>query len=129
MSEAWATVVTRDAEWDDDQRQRMLAYLEYEDGVCGCGFHESLTQDKSNVFTFEHSTCPVCRGKDRYARMMAAQDDEARRALGEKPPPSAPLPSDGRTTFVKMLSDREAAELRRPSESRGVRSRQDRPHS
>lgn len=48
--------------------------------------------------------CPVCRGSARAERMQAANDDRVLKAMGENAPPKAVRPSDGRRTFVKLLS-------------------------
>lgn len=106
-------MVTREAEWDDVQRDRMLGLGIYEAGICECGIHESLTSDPSNHFTFEQRTCSVCRGVARYGRMMAHSDDLARKTIGENPPPGTPDPADGRRLFVKMLSPLEVDKLRK----------------
>lgn len=93
----------------------MLALAQYEAGVCDCGFHESVAQDRDNFFTFDQRTCPVCRGAARYARMQAANDESAYKIHGDNPAPSVPHPADGRRTFVKQLSTDEVAELKAPS--------------
>ena len=97
----------------------MLALGAYESGVCDCGVHESLTEDKSNVFTFEDRHCPVCRGVARYQRVQTDMDEKATKALGENPPPHSPRPSDGRRTFVRQMSptEVEARRARRSSAS------------
>lgn len=88
----------------------MLGLAAYEARVCECGWHESLTGDRSNFFTFEDRRCPVCAGRDRRARMLAEQDDRFRKALGENPPAAASYPSDGRRSFVRMMGPDEVAE-------------------
>lgn len=101
--------MTRDIEWDDDAREDMLALAQYEAGICGCGFHKSLTHDKANHFTWAEDTCPVCAGASRYMRRQAAEDEKAIEALGGDPSPLAPRPDDGRYTYTKLLTDAEAA--------------------
>lgn len=103
------TVVTRESEWDDRQRDRMLALAYYRRGVCACGFHESLTSDKGNHFTFETKVCPVCRGAAKMARIQDAADNESDRTLGENPPAMISRAGDGRRTFIRQLSPLEVA--------------------
>lgn len=103
------TIVTRDSPWSDEQREEMLALELYESGLCSCGWHESLTQDKANHFTFTDKHCPVCRGTAQYARVQAEQDQRATKALGDTPDPAAPRPTDGRRTIVRMMGDAEVA--------------------
>jgi hypothetical protein len=91
---------------------RMLAYGQYEAGLCDCGYHESLATDPSNHFTFEEKVCPVCRGSARYGRIQQAADEAATKARGEHAPPAMPHPADGRRTFARKLGDHEVAELR-----------------
>lgn len=86
----------------------MRGLVLYERGICDCGFHESLTSDKSNHFTFGAQTCPVCAGYDRWLRILHADDEKVRDALGEKPPPGRRDPEDGRRTFRRLLTPAEA---------------------
>lgn len=97
----------------------MLGLSAYEDGLCECGFHESLTGDKSMHFTFENHVCPVCKGSAQWARMQHHQDDEARKAHGDNPPPNTPDPADGRRSFVRLMSPDEVRQLK--SKRQGVR--------
>ena len=80
----------------------MLGLSDYEAGICDCGFHESLTHDKANVFSFKTDRCPVCTGRARYERLQASDDREEEEKLGENPPPTAQRPSDGRRVFMQM---------------------------
>lgn len=105
-------VVTREPEWDDASREAMEALALYEAGVCsGCGIHHSLSSNLENVFTFQAETCNTCAGSDRYARIVGAADEKARKAHQDAPPAS-PLPSDGRKTYLRMMSPDEVAEAR-----------------
>lgn len=79
----------------------MLALGQYEAKVCECGFHESLTNDPANHFTFEDRTCPICRGAARYDRMLGRGDDRLRKQRGAD---SVVDPSDGRRTFIKQMT-------------------------
>ena len=106
--------MTREAEWDDRQRERLLALSIYERGVCECGFHESLATDRANNFTFETKTCPVCRGVAKMARLQFHADEQSDKAMGENPPPGLPRAADGRRTYVRMMSPLEVAALSKP---------------
>lgn len=94
--------VAREAEWDDESREQMLALAEYEAGVCACGFHKTLTRDKSNVFSPETDHCPVCAGWATYGRIQAKDDREQEERLGKDPAPKRPRPGDGRRVFMRM---------------------------
>lgn len=97
----------------------MLGLDLYEDGICACGFHESLTQDKSNHFTFEDKTCGVCGGASQWSRIQADKDEQALKAMGENVPPAVKRPSDGRRTFIRPMSDLEVEQrLARQDERR-----------
>lgn len=95
-------VVTRESEWDDVSREEMLGLAEYEAGICECGFHQSLTRDKGNVFSFEVDHCPVCAGKERYGRLQSQDDQDEVAKLGENPSPKLPRPWDGRQVVMHM---------------------------
>lgn len=107
----------------------MLGLATYEQGICACGFHSSLTGDMSNVFQPVIETCPVCAGSARYNRVLAEQDKKATKALGEDPPASARLPDDGRHVFMRQLNPGEVQELRdkRASSSPAVVPRASKP--
>lgn len=109
------TIVTREVEWDDRQRARMEALSIYERGVCSCGFHESLTNDKANAFTFEVKTCPVCRGAAKFDRIQQHSDEQSDKTLGDNPPPGLSRSADGRRTFIRQMSPLEVAAMQRPS--------------
>lgn len=111
------TVVTREAEWDDEQRERMLALGIYEAQVCECGFHASLANNPANFFTFETKVCPVCAGVAKFGRRQSDADEkEVKARHGEDdPPPNATLPDDGRRMFVRQMSPDEVARLRQRS--------------
>lgn len=100
-------------EWDDDQRNRMLALMEYEAGVHSCGFHRSLAFDMSNGFTFEFETCPVCAGRDRFERVVSERDKREREAAGDS---NGVLSMDGRTIRTRMLTEAEHAERKATAE-------------
>lgn len=100
--------MSREAEWDDRQRERMLALEYYRRGVCECGFHESLTVPE-NHFTFDVKVCPVCRGAAKMARLQEHADEQSDKALGDNPAPGLHRSGDGRRTFIRQLSPLEVA--------------------
>ena len=105
-------MVTREPEFDDGDRERLLALRAYQAGVCECGVHESLTADKANVFTLEKRTCPVCRSSAQYGRVLAEEDKRAEERLKDAAPVT-PRPSDGRRVFLRQLSALEVAARRK----------------
>ncbi|WP_166390316.1 hypothetical protein [Nocardioides ochotonae] len=107
-------VVTREPEWDDAQRDALLGYKLYESQICECGFHKSLTRDKSQHFDIEDDVCFVCRAAAQYSRVQSIGDRAAEKALGENAPPMAVRPSDGRRTHIRHKSPLEIEALRPP---------------
>jgi hypothetical protein len=91
-----------------------------EAGICDCGFHESLTSDLENHFTFDVKVCNVCKGWDQYRRVQAEDDERIVKALGEKPAGVTPRPMDGRKTVPRMktAAEVEASRARRPGRRR-----------
>lgn len=87
--------MTREIEWDDYEREKMLGLAQFEAKVCECGFHESVADEDPDL-ELAVRVCPVCSGLARHMRKMAAADDAARKALGAKPDPEARHPGDGR---------------------------------
>lgn len=105
------TIVVRDSRIDDADRAALLGLAQFENEVCGCGFHPSLADDKANVFAFETRECPVCAGHAQGDRKLQDQD----RTFAEANPKTDPLtkrPSDGVHPYMRLLSPREAEELR-----------------
>lgn len=100
------TVVTREPEWDDTSRDELLALARYELEVHSCGYHSSLTHDPANVFMPTEDTCPVCKGRDAFARIQHDADQKAEKAAGDDPRKSRP--GDGRTTYMRLLPPDEA---------------------
>lgn len=93
--------VTREAEWDDDSREEMLALAEYEAGVCACGFHKSIAQNKSHLFSFEQEHCHACAGWAQYGRLQAQDDHEEDERL-KGAAPEDERPSDGRRVHMRV---------------------------
>lgn len=87
----------------------MEALLAFERGVCACGFHESLTGDPTNHFTFEDKKCPVCAGSAQYARIQHARDEAWSKARNENSPAGMPRPGDGRHTYTRLMTPTEVA--------------------
>lgn len=104
--DAVEVVVETEPEWDDLQRGLLLGLAEYEKGLCECGWHESLTADKTNHFTYETRTCPVCGGGERFTRILADRDEKKR---GEKPAPGRVDPADGRRVLSRLMTPTEVA--------------------
>lgn len=94
--------VVHESEWDDASRAEMLALAEFEAGICDCGFHRSLAQNKANEFIFEVDRCPVCAGRAQYERLEAKEDREEIAKLGENAPPTTARPADGRRVSMMM---------------------------
>lgn len=97
-----SVTVTREPEWDDESREEMLALAEYEAGVCDCGFHFSIANDESNVFSFKVTRCPVCAGAAGYSRLQESDDRELDARLGPNPEPTTPRRADGRQVRIAM---------------------------
>lgn len=62
------------------------------------------------MFMPEMKVCPVCRGATRYARIQN-KADEATRQQNEHNP-AAPDPADGRSLYMRHLTQQEAQEIR-----------------
>lgn len=100
--------VTREPEWDDYERDKMLALGLHEAGICECGFHESIADEDPDL-ELDIRVCPVCKELAPIMRKHDDADAKARRAQGQKPDPEAPLPSDGRHVRLRpKVSDQEA---------------------
>lgn len=90
----------------------MIGLARFEAKVCDCGFHEALARDPGNHFTFDVDACPVCKGAAQYGRVLAASDEQARKALGENRPPATPDPADGRRVLTRLMAADEVAARR-----------------
>lgn len=90
----------------------MLALQAYDNGVCECGFHESVTSDpENNLLTPERTRCPVCAAKDQYLRLLASEDERWERE-NKAAGPTTPRPGDGRHVHFRPLSPEEATRVR-----------------
>jgi len=94
------TIVTREPEWDDVERAKMLDLADYEATLCGCGLPESVADEDPDLEMVERK-CPVCAGLAVNYRIIHAADKEAARSLGREPAPDAPRPEDGRRFKVR----------------------------
>lgn len=101
------TVVTRETEWDDTERGKLLDLAEYEAGVHadGCGYHRSIGADPSNYFTVEDDHCLLCANLAREQRVRQASDDEEQKRLKDNP--RARRKADGRRTYLRPLTPEE----------------------
>lgn len=91
------TVVTRDVEWDDQQRANMLALADWEADLCHCGLPTAVA-DTDPDMQIKYRDCPVCSGLARATRIQAANDAAlVQQVYGQKgAQPSDELPQDGR---------------------------------
>jgi hypothetical protein len=96
--------VTREPEWDDRERTKMLALGDYEAAVCDCGFHRSQTDPRRHVYKLIESACPVCATVDQYQRIQTDLDDKARKKLGDNRPVGTPDPADGRKVALQRVT-------------------------
>lgn len=105
--------MVREPEWLDSDVRELTELADVEAHSCdSCGWHESLTDDRSNVFTPENDVCPVCAGKERWDRMQAATD-QSWNEKHKDAPASMPRPFDGRGRTRMTLLAPEEAERRR----------------
>lgn len=95
-------------EWTDTERNKMLDLAAFEQEVCDCGFHESFAETDPDLI-FDAKVCPVCAGLALNGRVQHAMDEKKRKRLGEKPPPSAPDPADGRRNYLRTPTPVEVA--------------------
>lgn len=83
----------------------MRALAEYEAGICACNLHRTVA-DTDPDLQLQLPVCPVCAGLAKALRLQQAEDDEAMRELGEKPPPGATRPDDGRRVqLIPVIPD------------------------
>lgn len=99
------TTVAREPEWDDYEREKMLALGLFEAGICECGFHESLAHDPNQWFDLKDKVCPLCADLAVRDRVRGKRDQAEADALKDKP--SSPRASDGRRSFVQPMAAEE----------------------
>lgn len=95
--------VVREPEWDDYERDKMLALDLFESELCECGFHKSLAHDPNQWFDLESVTCPLCA--DIAARMRATAEADRKEDEAFKDQPSKKRRADGRRWFSKWLPE------------------------
>lgn len=78
----------------------MQGLVEYERGLCACGWHESLTDDENLHFTFEKKVCPVCAGHAQYDRVLLEGD---KKEIESDRPARLPRRTDGRRIFSRLV--------------------------
>lgn len=95
-----STVVTRESEWDDRQRDKMLGLSLYRAGLChGCGYPKILHHPRYH-FDIELERCPIKAALDRFDRIQGEADEKVREA--QKNNPAAPQAKDGRQVSVRL---------------------------
>lgn len=104
------TVVTREPEWDDYEREKLAALVQYEAEICACGLHESVADEDPDL-ELTPRRCPVCAGLEQTMRTINEQDETAVAALGKSPAPEVERPSDGRTFSLRHKVSPEVARL------------------
>lgn len=104
------TVVTRESEWDDSERDKMQGLAEYESEICACGFHRSVA-DQDPDMEITRRRCPLCAGLAQSMRQIAAADEKAVAALGKDPAPEAERPDDGRIFGLRPKVPADLAQL------------------
>lgn len=89
--------MTREPEWDDQQRANMLALADYEADLCDCGFPTAVA-DTDPDLQVKYRDCPVCKGLAIVGRIQADEDKKlVTRVYGNRgPQPGDELPADGR---------------------------------
>lgn len=88
--------MTRETEWSDYERDKMLALALYESEICDCGLHKSIADTDPDLETVVR-ICPVCSNLARNGRIIADRDaTQLKKRHGEKIPAEAPRPDDGR---------------------------------
>lgn len=102
LSRVVRTTVTRQPEWDDREREKMLALVEYESKVCECGMHETIADTDPDLEMVER-ICPVCAGLAQSARLYADRDEKTMKPHGDHPAASIPRPNDGRHLSVRLV--------------------------
>lgn len=92
--------MTREPEWDDEERDKMLARAQYYASLCDCGLPPHVADEDPDLQLTER-VCPVCAGLARAARIQNQADQAALKLLGQQPAPEAVRPTDGRHIGLK----------------------------
>ncbi|MGH3349304.1 MAG: hypothetical protein ACRDPS_01465 [Nocardioides sp.] len=109
-----AQVTTTEVEWEDYERDKMLALDLHDEAVCdGCGVHTSRMRKDVDFYTFTDAQCPTCAGADMYQRHLAAKDNGHEKtlpdSLDENAKAGVPRPGDGRKVYIKAQTAAEAS--------------------
>jgi hypothetical protein len=77
------TVITREAEWDDETRGRVLRLAEYERSLCacGCGYPIDVAHDPKAVIGVGSYTCMA----QRAVEVKKRQDEAEHKGKDDKP--------------------------------------------
>lgn len=101
------TVVTREPEWDDAERAKMLALFEYESSIHNgpgeCGLPDEIARSNPHMEPVVE-TCPMCADRARNDRVWAKRDQDFEKRLGDDPAPEERRPSDGRHEWFRLKS-------------------------
>lgn len=103
-NQAGYTIVERESRIDDSDRAELLALAQHDAEVGPCGYHPLIASDPTNTFTPETQVCPVCAAMDLWNRVLNEQDNVPHDA-----PAKTPRPSDGRHSYMRMLTPEQAA--------------------
>lgn len=98
------TIVERESRIDDTDRVELLALAQHDAEVGPCGYHPVIAKDTANTFTPESDVCPVCAAMDVWNRVLAEEDKVPHDA-----PARTPRASDGRQSYMRMLTPQQAA--------------------
>jgi hypothetical protein len=104
------TVVTREPEWDDAEREKLLGLALYEAEICECGIHSSLAHDPERWFTLEDQRCPLCADLAIQARIQGEKDRKVAERFKDQP--DAKRGSDGRRSFVREMTPDEVEQMK-----------------
>lgn len=114
MADAWSTVVTREAEWDDYARSQVMALATWEAGRCSsCGNYDCLVPLKADLrhvtwgqhdgrkFAVEQYRCLACGAADIIKRDWLARHEK------DEPKPGQFAAADGRQFRARPLTEEE----------------------
>lgn len=103
LAEAFEVVVTVEPEWDDEQRERMLALALYERSLCDCGWPRALCRDPATHFRIVNDDpCQIDAALAKYRRLLQQGDERLRRNQNLAEKPGAPDPADGRRFHIEL---------------------------
>lgn len=109
IAEAFELVTTVDSEWDDEQRERMLALTLHERELCACGWPRRLCRDPETHFRIvEDEPCQIEAGLARYSRLAQHNDQMTHKHADLDNKPGAPHPGDGRRAHVELAAPQSA---------------------